>query len=95
MRSQDKIDVTVKRMPQWDGKLWVEITVRNGNSFVPSLHDIYRIVRAIWHCEDKKYPRRKGALWFQHFLLDACSLKGSKEQIWSYLQKRYEIPTRE
>ena len=57
--SEDKMDVIVtKNMPWGDDKKWVRVTLKKSRIFVPSFEDLYRIIRAICHCEEEKYPAK-------------------------------------
>jgi hypothetical protein len=87
--SNDKMDVTVKRMPKWDDKLWVVVTLKRAKRFIPSFEDLYRIVRAICYCEDEKYPSGKGAEMVKEFLSDTCD--GTDFDL---LRAKYNIPER-
>jgi len=88
--SQDKMDVVMKKMPDWGNKYWVVVNLKNSRIFIPSFHDIYRIVRAICACEDEKYPYGKGAKMVAEFLADTC--RGIPFET---LIEKYQIPTRE
>ena len=88
--SQDKMDVTAKRIPEYDNKLWVHVALKKSNSFIPSFMDIYRIIRAICHCEDEKYPNGEGAGMVKRFLIDTCD--GID---FDTLRTKYKIPERD
>jgi len=87
--SENKMDVIVTRMEQWDDKYWVMVTLKNSRRFYPSFEDIYRIIRAICYCEDIKYPYGKGAEMVKEFLIDTCDGIEFKE-----LKSKYKIPER-
>lgn len=84
------MDVITRSMPQWDGKRWVVVRLKNSNQFIPSFQDLYRIVKAICYCEDEKYPNGKGAKMVSEFLVDVCD--GMR---WDVLKEKYQIPNRE
>jgi hypothetical protein len=94
MKSEDKLDVTVKPMPEFGGKFWVHVKHRNtGFAFIPSFGDLYRIIQAICVCEDFKYPNlpnRRGRDMVQDFLWDSCEPGMSYEE----LAKKYKLPLR-
>jgi len=92
MRSKEKLDVIVELMKFEDvEKTWVRIRhKKSGFQFVPSFEDLYRIIRAICECEDKKYPDGKGRDMVQDFLWDACEPDVNFE----LLALKYKIPLR-
>jgi hypothetical protein len=91
MRSADKLDVIVEPMKFGDTtKEWVRVRHKNGFQFIPSFEDLYRIVRAICECEDKKYPNGRGREMVADFLIDSCDPDTSFE----YLVVKYSIPMR-
>ena len=58
MRSKDKLDVWVTRMPRYD-KLWMFVRHRDGaQEWVPSFEDWFRMIRALSFCELAKYEGR-------------------------------------
>lgn len=92
MRSEDKLEVTVKRMQQFDDKEWVFVRHKHtGFVFIPSFEDLFRFIQAICHCEDKKYPDGRGREMVRDFLWDACEEGISFE----LLALKYEIPLRD
>ena len=94
MRSKDKLEVTVKEMPQFGNKKWVHVRHKKTRfAFIPSFEDLFRIVQAICYCEDEKYsaPNQEGREMVRHFLWDACDEEITFEELLS----KYEIPLRE
>lgn len=86
-------DVWARRMPQFSNKLWVFVRFwGNGNhaSWVPSFEDLFRIIQAICHCEDMKYPQGEGRGMVRRFLHDCCE----KDADWEKLRTKYKIPER-
>jgi len=90
--SDEKLDVTLERV-SIDGapaKLWAKVTLRkSGHFFYPSFEDLYRIIRAIGHCEDVKYPNGQGRDMVKKILADSVYCSD-----WGVLADRYHIPTR-
>ena len=88
--SKDKMDVIVtKNMPWGDDKDWVKVTLKKSRTFIPSFEDLYRIIRAICHCEEEKYPNGKGLDMVAEFLEDCC-----RTDDWDYIVRKYQIPER-
>lgn len=95
MRSEDKWDLVIIDKP--NGK-WVKIVLKwwqdkykgEEPSIVPSLEDIYRLVKIISELEDKKYPFGEGREFFSQFLDDCCK----EDTTWEGLVKKYKIPVR-
>ena len=85
--SRKKMDVVVK--PTKFGKDWAVVTLKNGNSFMPSFEDLHRIIQAIAFCEDRKYPNGAGRIKLAQFLFD-CVM----EENFINLAKEYNIPIR-
>jgi hypothetical protein len=85
--------VVAKTLDQYDGKLWVIVTFNGTRTeWVPSFEDLFRIVQAICHCEDEKYPPpAKGRSMVKELLIDCCE-KGIE---WETLREKYKIPSRE
>jgi len=91
MRSEDKLEVSVRPMPEFGGKDWVLVRHRKTRfAFIPSFEDLFRIVRAICYCEDKKYPDGQGGEMVQNFLWDACQENADFDR----LAEKYQIPRR-
>jgi len=93
MSSEDKLDVTVKKMDQFGGKKWVLVRhKKSGFAFIPSFEDLFRIIQAICYCEDEKYPspNQEGREMVRRFLWDACNEEITFEELIS----NYEIPLR-
>jgi hypothetical protein len=74
---------------EW-GKLWVKVTLKNSQTFIPSFEDLFRIIQAICYCEDRKYPNGKGREMVEEFLKDCVH-----ETNYAELAEKYEIPIRE
>jgi len=94
MRSKDKLEVTLREMPQFGNKKWVRVRHKQtGFAFIPSFEDLFRIIQAICECEDEKYPspNQEGREMVRRFLWDACDEEITFEQ----LLLNYEIPMRE
>jgi len=91
MRSEDKMAVVARPFDRYGGKHWVMVTL-NKLEWVPSFHDLFRIIQAICHCEDEKYPPpAKGRKMVEEFLV-ACVQKGAT---WEAIRDRFNIPDRE
>ena len=58
-------------------------------TFVPSFEDLYRIIRAICECEDRKYPNGKGRKMVEEFLAH-CVYSPDFE----FLRSQFQIPDR-
>lgn len=98
MRSKDKLDIEVQRMPKYDNKLWTIVRLRNDDGeWIPSFEDLFRIVQAICHCEDEKYPNGKGRFMVRDLLRDCCEMlhpDQTMEGRWQELAQKYDIPIR-
>lgn len=75
-RNKLRIKVTDVKFPDGDQKRWalVELLSR-GSTFAPSFEDLFRMIVAIVHCENEKYPNLK---WYPSdlvadFLLQAVN----------------------
>jgi hypothetical protein len=94
MNSEEKLEITIEVMEEYGGKEWVKVRLINGcRAFVPSFHDLYRIVAAICWCEDAKYPPSQGysgGKMVGRFLWDCVNGVPFDE-----LAKKYKIPERE
>lgn len=89
--SPDKLAVTAKPLDKYGGKYWVLVKLLFGGSeWIPSFHDLFRIVQAICFCEDLKYPQGRGRKMVSDFLRDCCEPRAS----WEELKVKYQIPTR-
>ena len=90
--STDKMDVVVtKKMPWGEKKEWVKVSFKKFDTWwIPSFEDLYRIIRAIAHCEDRKYPNGKGKDMVADFLRDSVYFDDFDE-----LMKKYQIPERD
>jgi hypothetical protein len=78
-----------------DGSEWIRCVFSNGgrfeSRFVPSFHDIHRIVRGIAYCEDRKYPPpQQGRRMVAAFLVDCVD-----ERDYGVLARKYHIPERD
>lgn len=92
MKSELKMAVVAKKMPEYDGKRWVFVDFRGRAEWVPSFEDLFRIVQAICYCEDEKYPPPlEGRGMVRRFLMDACDPKAD----WQTLREKYNIPDRD
>lgn len=97
MRSRDKMKVAAKPFDKYGGKHWVKVDFKT-TSWVPSFEDLFRIIQAICHCEDEKYPNGKGRQMVREFLWDACETPGdghSLNELWMGLKAEYKIPNRD
>jgi len=91
MNSQSKIVVVVKPFSRYGGKSWIEVRLP-WKTWVPSFHDLFRILQAICYCEDEKYPPpAEGRGFVMRFILDACK----QGMTWEELQAKYKIPERD
>lgn len=92
MRSQDKFELYITEMPQYENKEWVKIKFRNhyDGTWIPSFEDLERIIRAICECEDRKYPNGKGRKMVLEFLHDVVKTNFN----WEALAYKYKIPLR-
>lgn len=88
MRSEEKIDVTVTTTKS--GKRWVKVKVKfDSGAFLPSFHDLFRIIQAILYCERLKYAGLSGtAKMVRDFLIDCCQ-EGVE---WETLRQKYKLP---
>lgn len=87
--SHEKMKVVVKPQPDYGGKLWAEVTFNWSKKWIPSFEDLHRIIQAIGHCEDVKYPNGKGREMVAEFLNDAVY-----EPDYERLREKYQIPER-
>ena len=87
--SRQKMKVVARPFEWMNGKRWVFVELLNGNSFVPSFEDLHRIIQAICHCEDEKYPDGKGRDMVADFLWDSVYIENYTE-----LAEKYSIPIR-
>lgn len=98
MSFSDKIEVVVRDMPKYN-KRWAEVRFNYGdNRWIPSFQDLFRIIQAICHCEDEKYPNGKGRQMVREFLWDACEAPDHEHtlnELWMGLQAEYKIPDRD
>jgi hypothetical protein len=98
MRSKEKIDVYVKPMAAYDNKKWFFVRVKRGNEFSPSFEDVFRVVRALIHCEAVKYegkvkePRNMVLRFFERCVEYAES---PYEESWQALREEFKIPDRD
>lgn len=86
----NRVQVFIRRFPQWDNKEWVVARLENGGEFVPSFYFLWDIIRHICICEDKKYPDGEGRGMVQRFVSDCCD----PEMTYKQLQDKFEIPNR-
>lgn len=103
MRSRDKLDV---RVTQIAGKKWVKIHQKDGGPIVISFEDLFRVVRALLHCERIKYAGKVGkpSAYVRRFLnrcvdvadaLDDAPLEAEDyEAAWLMLADEFEMPSR-
>lgn len=62
--------------------------------FLPSFRDLWRMIQAIAHCEDKRYPPpASGRSKLAAFLSDA--VHALTEDDFAQLQRKYQIPERD
>ena len=80
--------VLARRMPDYGDKRWVWVDFRGRTEWVPSFEDVFRIVQAICHCEDEKYPTGEGRGMVRRFLVDCCE----REAEWPELAAKYKVP---
>lgn len=85
--SRTKMDVRVTRTKY--GKRWALVSLKRGNSFLPSFEDLHRIIQAISYCEDEKYPSGKGRAMVAEFLNAAVY-----ERDFDKLAASFRIPIR-
>ena len=80
-------------MRQYGGKRWVWVKLWDNDActWIPSFEDLFRIIQAVCHCEDEKYPRGEGRGMVRRILHDCCESDAS----WELLKQKYQIPTRE
>jgi hypothetical protein len=85
-----------------DGSQWIEVLLlkfaKPGElvpRFVPSFHDLFRIVRGICACEDAKYPppQYQGRYKVLDFLRDAILARS--DDAFDALAQKYKIPERD
>jgi hypothetical protein len=99
MKSTDKISVLAKPFDKYGGKHWVLVQFPDGTEWVPSFEDLYRIVRAVCHCEDEKYPPpAKGRFYVRDFLKACCEeIPPGCEQTeyWEQLRERFKFIDRD
>jgi len=91
MKSELKMKVVAKKMPDYDGKRWVWVDFRGRTEWIPSFEDLFRVVQAICYCEDEKYPQGEGRGMVRRFLIDSCGLGMD----WPELKAKYNIPERD
>jgi len=93
MKSENKLRITATKMPEFDDKFWitVEFLQHIDGSWIPSLEDLCRILRAIAYCEDLKYPppNYKGRFMLVDFLKEAIT---NPEVPFTVLASKYMIP---
>jgi len=98
MSWNDKMKVEAKPMDQYGGKHWVEVRFSYGDGrWIPSFQDLFRIIQAICHCEDEKYPPpAEGRGFVRRFLVDACQEHNGEgvQGLWEQLRTKYKIPDR-
>mgnify|MGYP001180949730 FL=1 len=85
--SRRKMNVTVTDTP-W-GKKWARVELVKGSTFYPSFEDLHRMIQAICHCEDLKYPNQKGRAMVAEFLTQAVWEKDFEK-----LAAMFKIPRR-
>jgi len=91
MKSEEKINVNVTRMPQYGNKLWMFIEIKNGNELVPSFEDWFRMIRGLMECEKDKYPYVADPYKLpREFFMDCFD--DSLE--WEDIRKKHKIPKR-
>lgn len=91
MRSEEKMSVVAKPFDKYGGKHWVMVTF-NKLEWVPSFRDLFRIIQAICHCEDEKYPPpAKGRKMVAEFLAECVR----RDADWNDIRDRFGIPDRE
>ena len=89
-REKLRIDVETVAFNGSAPKLWVKVTLlKSGQFFYPSFEDLYRMIRAIAHCEDVKYPDGQGRDMVKRILVDSVYCSD-----WLYLADKYDIPDR-
>jgi hypothetical protein len=96
MRSEDKIEVYVRKMPEYGNKLWARIVDRKTRlEIVPSFEDVRRILLALWRCEERNYepPQFLGGKYLRNMLDDDDFW--NPEVAWEILAAKYKIPLRE
>lgn len=91
--SRDKLRIGLFRKS--DGSQWVYVDLLKWGApyprIVPAFHDLHRIIRAMAHCEDVKYPPpAKGRTRLAEFLCDAVY-----ERDFQLLAAKYNIPERD
>jgi len=91
MKSRDKLDIVAKPMPQYGNKLWVLVRFKTADEWIPSFEDLFRIIRAICHCEDVKYPYGKGREMVRELLDKCCDWDAD----WEVLRAEFQIPARD
>lgn len=95
MRSKDKLEVVIRQMPQFGNKWWALVRFRKTSlEWVPSFEDLFRIVKAIADCEDRKYPRTEGYEGYrkvQKIMCAACEPR----TVWERVRDQFEIPNRD
>lgn len=93
MKSNKKIRVNVTRMPEYDNKLWVQVSFlqHTNGLWIPSLEDLCRILRAIAYCEDIKYPppKHRGRYMLIDFLKAAIT---NPEAPYKELANEFMVP---
>jgi hypothetical protein len=92
MRSEEKIDVRVERMPNYGNKLWMRILIKNGkNELVPSFEDWFRMIRGLMECEKDKYNFSYDPYKVpREFFMDCFNDKLT----WEEIKVKHKIPTR-
>ena len=83
--SRKKMKVSVVNTP-W-GKRWAKVEMQYSRDWFPSFADLWRMIQAISHCEDLKYPNGKGRKMVEEFVRDAV-YHGNFED----LERKYQIP---
>lgn len=86
----------IEEITKDDGSQWIDVVfLKYGHllpRFRPSFHDLHRIIRAIGHCEDAKYPppTAQGRFKFADFLYEAGLVAD-----FNALAAKYQIPERD
>ena len=91
MRSKDKMDVLVERMPNYGNKLWMKIQIKNGNTLVPSFEDWFTMIRGLCTCELDKYKNLSDPLKMPREFFNDCF---NLDFEWEDLVEKYKIPQR-
>jgi len=73
-----------------NGKRWVRVKFHSsGQEWIPSFEDLHRVIQAISHCEQEKYPNGQGRDMVAQFLYE-CVYNPD----FSVLARAYNIPYR-